>query len=74
MRYSDTAGARKCRAYRARRRSGVVVVPVEIGAEMQNALRAANLIDSDAPLDRAAIADGIRILLGCLMLGRLTFK
>ena len=66
--------AARSRIYRRRQRSGVVVVPIEVDASTQNALRAANLVDPGVPFDRTAIVDGIRVLLGCLMLGRLTFK
>ena len=63
----------RSRAYRQRRRAGTVIVPVEVGADAQKAMVGAGLINSEAPLDRAAIADGILVLLSFLMDGDLYF-
>ena len=70
---SDNPIARKSRDYRRRRRDGAVVVQLEIGSEIQNALLSAGLVDPDVPLDRAAIADGIWIILSFLIDGDLYF-
>ena len=63
--------ARRSRAYRQRRRNGAVVVPVEVSAEVQQAMLDAHLIDPDIPPGRAAIADGIGVLLEFLRDGEI---
>ena len=63
--------ARRSRAYRQRRRNGAVVVPVEVSAEVQQALVDAYLIDPDMPSGRAAIANGIGVLLEFLKDGEI---
>ena len=68
---SNSPVARRCRAYRQRRRNGAVVVKVEIDADVQQALLDNHLLDPDRPLDRAALADGIGALLGFLKDGKL---
>ncbi len=64
--------ARRSRAYRQRRRTGSVVVPVEVGADVQKALIDAYLVDPDVPVNRAAITDGVSLLLEFLRDGEIT--
>ena len=59
MQASDSPVAVRSRAYRQRRRDGVVVVPIEVSADAQKALVGAGIITGDVPLDQAVIADGI---------------
>ena len=71
---SNSPVAVRSRAYRERRRSGVVVVPIEVSADAQKALVDAGIVTGDVPLDQAVIADGIWVLLSCLMDGALYFE
>ena len=64
--------ARRSRAYRQRRRTGSVVVSIEVRADVQKAMLDAHLIDPDIPSGRAAIADGIGVLLEFLRDGEIT--
>ena len=69
---SDSPTAVRSRAYRKRRRVGTVIVPIEVGVEAQKALLDNQLIDPDMPPGRAAIADGIVVLLEFLKDGEIT--
>ena len=72
MPVSSSPVAVRSRAYRQRKRAGSVIVPIEVGVDVQKALVDAYLIDPDVPLDRAAISDGIGVLLEFLRDGEIT--
>ena len=63
--------ARRSRAYRQRRRTGSVIVPIEVDSRTQKSWIDAYLVDPDVPVDRAAIADGVGLLLEFLRDGEI---
>ena len=74
MQLSNSVTAIKSREYRQRRRSGTVIVPIEVGPDAQKALLDAYLIDPAEPFDRTAIAGGVMVLLSSLVYGELYFE
>ena len=69
MPFSDTKVARKSRSYRARRKAGAIVVPVEVAPDTQQALVSNGFLDDADRHDRAWIAAGIVTLLEFLSEG-----
>ena len=72
MPVSNSPVARRSRAYRDRKRAGSVIVQIKVDADVRQALVDAYLIDPDVPVDRAAITDGVGLLLAFLKDGEIT--